>query len=44
MVLSQLQITYLYYFELSLTVLKNNRIKAFVNLWLIPLKYHKVEK
>ena len=30
--------------ELSLTVLQNYRIRAFVNLWLTPLKYQKVEK
>ena len=44
MVLSQLQLAYLYYLELSLTVLQNYRITAFVNLLLTPLKYQKVEK
>ena len=32
MVLSQLQLDYLYYLELSLAVLQNYRIAAFVNL------------
>ena len=32
MVLSQLKRAYLYYLELSLTVLQNYRITAFVNL------------
>ena len=32
MVLSQLQLAYLYYLELSLAVLQNYRITAFVNL------------
>ena len=40
----QLQLAYLYYLEPSLTVLQNCRITAFVNLWLTPLKYQKVEK
>ena len=31
MVLSQLQLTYLYYLEPSLTVLQNYRITAFIN-------------
>ena len=44
MVLSQVQLAYLYYLELSLTVLQNYRITAFVNLWLTPLKYQKKEK
>ena len=44
MVLSQLQLAYLYYLELSLTVLQNYRIVAFANLWLTSLKYQKVEK
>ena len=44
MVLSQLQFAYLYYLELSFAILQNCRITAFVNLWLIPLKYQKVEK
>ena len=46
MVLSQLQFAfaYFYYLELSYAVLQNYRITAFVNLWLTPLKYQKVEK
>ena len=44
MVLSQLQLAYLYYLEPSLTVFQNYRITAFVNLWLTILKYQKVEK
>ena len=44
MVLSQMQLAYLYYLEPSLPVLQNYRITAFVNLWLTPLKYQKVEK
>ena len=39
MALSQLQFAYLYY----LAVIQNCRIRAFVNLWLIPLEYQKVE-
>ena len=35
MLLSQLQLAYLYNLELSLTVLQNYRITVFVNLWLI---------
>ena len=44
MVLSQLQLSYVYYQELSPTVLQNYRITAFVNLWLSSLKHLKVEK
>ena len=44
MVLCQLQLAYLYYLELSLTVLQSDRITACVNLWLSPLKHQKVEK
>ena len=44
MVLCQLQLTYLYYLELSLTVLQSDRITACVNLLLSPLKHQKVEK
>ena len=44
MVLSQPQLAYLYYLEISLTVLQNYRITAFVNLWITPLKYQKVKK
>ena len=45
MVLSQLQLAYLYYIEPSLAVLQNYRITTvFVNLWLTPFKYQKVEK
>ena len=44
MVLSQLQIAYLYYLEVSLTVLQIYRITACVNLWLSPLKHQKVKK
>ena len=44
MIFSQLQLAYLYYIELSLTVFQNYRIIAFVNLGLTPLKYQKVEK
>ena len=43
MVFSQLQLAYLYYIELSLTVLENYRITAFVNLWLSLMKQQKVE-
>ena len=35
-VLSQMQIDYLYYHEFSLTVLQNYIITTFVNLWLTP--------
>ena len=44
MVLSKPQLAYLYYFEISLTVLQNRRITAFMNLRLTPLKYQKVKK
>ena len=44
MVLSQLQLAYLYYLEPSLAVLQNCRITAFLNQLLTPLKYKKVEK
>ena len=44
MVVSQLQLAYLYYLELSLTVLQNKRITAFVHLWLSSLKHLEVEK
>ena len=44
MALSQLQLAYLHYLELSLTVLQNQRITAFVNLSLSLLKHEKVEK
>ena len=44
MVLSRQQLAYLYYLEISLTVLQNNKITAFVNLQLTPLKCQKVEK
>ena len=43
MVFSQLQLAYLYYLELSFTVLQNYRITAFVNLWLSQMKQQKVE-
>ena len=43
-VLSQPQLAYLYYLEISLTVLQNYRITAFVNLSLTPLKYQRVKK
>ena len=42
--LSQLLLVYLYCLELSLTVLQNYGIAAFVNLWLSPLKHQKNEK
>ena len=38
MVLSRPQRVFLYYLEISLTVLQNYRITAFVNLRLTPLK------
>ena len=44
MVLSRQQLAYLYYLQISLTVLQNYRIAAFVNLRLNPLKCQKVEK
>ena len=44
MVLPRLQLAYLYYLELSLTVLQNYRITVFVNHLLTPLKYQKVGK
>ena len=44
MVLSRPQLAYLYYLEISLTVLQNYRITAFVNLRLTPLKCKKVKK
>ena len=44
MVLSQLQLTYVYYLELSLTVLQNYTMTAFVNLLLSHLKHQKMEK
>ena len=44
MVLSELELTYLYYIQLSLTFLQTYRITAFVNFWLSPLKHQKVEK
>ena len=44
MALSQMQLAYLHYLELSLTVLQNQRITAFVNLSLSLLKHEKVEK
>ena len=37
-------LTYSYHLQFSLTVSQNYRIKAFVNLWLSPLKHHNVEK
>ena len=40
-ILSQLQLAYLCYLELSLTVLQNYRMTALVNLGLIPLRYTK---
>ena len=43
MVLSQQQLGYLYYLELTLTALQSYRIIAFVNLLLTRLKYQKVE-
>ena len=43
MVFSQLQLIYLYYLELSLTVLQNYRTTAFASFWLSPLKHQKVE-
>ena len=39
-----MQLAPLYYLELSLPILHNYRITTFVNLWLTPLKYQKVEK
>ena len=44
MALSQLQLAYLYCLELSLTVLQNYRIAAFVFLRSTPFKKQKVEK
>ena len=44
MVLSQLQLAYIYYLALFLTVLQNYRITALVYLWLTPLKYQNLEK
>ena len=44
MVLSRPQLAYLYYLEISLTVLQNYRITAFVNLRLTPLKCQKVKQ
>ena len=44
MVLSRLQLAYLHYFEISLKVLQNYRIKAFANLRLTPLKCQIVKK
>ena len=45
MVLYQLPLADLYYLMISfLAALQNYRITAFVNLWLTPLKYQKVEK
>ena len=44
MVLSQLQLAYLYYLVLSLRVLQNYRITAFANPSLTPLKDQNVEK
>ena len=42
--LSQRQLTYLYHLELPLTVLQNYRIRAYMILWLSPLKHQKVKK
>ena len=44
MVLSQPQLIYLYYFEISNKVLQNYKITAFVNLRLTPLKCQKEKK
>ena len=44
MVLSRPQLAYLYYLEISLTVLQNYRNTAFMNLRLTPLKCQKVKK
>ena len=44
MVLSQPQLAYLYYLEISLTILQTCRIKAFVNLRLTRMKSQKVTK
>ena len=38
------QLAYLYDLEISLTVLQNYRITAFVNLRFTPLKFQKVKK
>ena len=43
MVLSQLQLACLSYFQLSLTALQNYRITAFVNLSLSLLKHQEME-
>ena len=44
MVLSQLQLAYLYYLVLSLRVLQNYGITAFVNPSVTPLQDQNVEK
>ena len=44
MVLSRPQLTYLYYLEISFTVLQNYRITAFANLGLTPLNCQKVKQ
>ena len=44
MVISRPQLAYVYYFEISLKVLQNYRITAFVNLRLTPLTCQKVIK
>ena len=44
MVLSRPQLTYLFYLEISLTILQNCRITVFVNLRLTPLKCQKENK
>ena len=44
MVLSGLHLTYFYYLEISLTVLQNYRITAFVNFRLTSLNYQKVKE
>ena len=43
MILSQLQLTYLYCLQLSLTSLQNYGITAFMNFWFSPLKHQKLE-
>ena len=43
-VLSQPQLAYLYYLQLSLTILQNYRITAFVNLSLTSLRFQNVKK
>ena len=38
-----MQLSYLYYLELSVTVFQDYRITGFASFWLSPLKQQKVE-